>query len=106
MPSAIEYVTVARRGDVAPGQVLLVQAGERWFALANVGGELYAVLNDCPHNGGPLGKGELQGRELVCPWHGWRWDVTSGRNCWPGADWRAAKVPVKIVGDEVQLPVL
>jgi nitrite reductase/ring-hydroxylating ferredoxin subunit len=103
---AIEYVRVARVDDVPPGAVRCVQAGERTYALTNLRGRLYALDNNCPHNGGPLGKGELQGDELVCPWHGWRWDVTSGRNRWPGAVWRARCVPVRIVGDEVWLPVL
>ena len=86
---------------------IAVQAGERWYALANVDGVLHAVDNNCPHNGGPLGRGTLVGRELVCPWHGWCWDVTSGRNCWPGTDWRVPRVPVRVVGDgEIQLPVL
>ena len=83
-----------------------MRAGDRAYALANVDGVLHAVDNNCPHNGGPLGKGELDGREVVCPWHGWRWDVTSGRNVWPGTDWRVPRVPVRIVGDQVQLPVL
>jgi nitrite reductase/ring-hydroxylating ferredoxin subunit len=105
--AAIEYVTVARLDDVPPGCVISVQAGERWYALANVDGEVYALDNNCPHNGGPLGKGVLNGRELTCPWHGWRWDATSGRNCWPGTDWRASRVPVRIgVAGEIQLPVL
>jgi nitrite reductase/ring-hydroxylating ferredoxin subunit len=84
-----------------------VQAGERWYAVANVGGSLYAIDNNCPHMGGPLGRGSLKGRELTCPWHGWRWDVTNGRNRWPGTDWRAFRVPVRVVGNgEIQLPVL
>jgi len=99
-------VTVARVDDVPPGHVRLVLAGERWYALANVDGRFFAVDNNCPHMGGPLARGTLSGRELTCPWHGWRWDMTSGRNCWPGSDWRAMKVPPRIVGDEVQLPVL
>jgi nitrite reductase/ring-hydroxylating ferredoxin subunit len=102
----VEYVTVARLSDVPPGALLAVQAGDRWYALANVDGTLHALDNNCPHNGGPLTRGTLNGVELTCPWHGWRWDVTSGRNCWPGADWRALRVPVRIVGDEIQLPVL
>jgi nitrite reductase/ring-hydroxylating ferredoxin subunit len=105
--AAIEYVTVAHVADVPPGMLLSVQAGERWYVLANVGGVLHALDNNCPHNGGPLAKGTLAGRELTCPWHGWRWDVTSGRNCWPGTQWRASRVPVRVVGDgEIQLPVL
>jgi len=105
--AAIEYVTVAHLADVPPGRVISVQAGERWYALANVDGVLHTLDNNCPHNGGPLGKGELNGRELTCPWHGWRWDATSGRNCWPGTDWRVPRVPVRVVGTgEIQLPVL
>ncbi len=88
------------------GTLVAVRAGDRWYGLANVDGRLYAIDNNCPHNGGPLGKGELRGREVVCPWHGWRWDVTTGRNVWPGSDWRVPRLPVRVVGDEIQLPVL
>ena len=102
----IQYVAVARVGDVPPGSVAMVQAGQRWYALANVGGTFHAVDNNCPHNGGPLGKGTLEGCQLTCPWHTWSWDVTTGRNCWPGTNWRVPRVPVRIVGDEVHLPVL
>ena len=106
MAWTLEYVTVARVSDLRPGAVISVQAGERWYALANVDGVLHAVDNNCPHNGGPLARGELDGRVLTCPWHGWRWDVSSGRNCWPGTDWRVPRVPVRVVGDEIQLPVI
>jgi nitrite reductase/ring-hydroxylating ferredoxin subunit len=107
LASTVEYVTVARLSDVPPGSILQVRARDRWYALVNVDGTLHALDNNCPHNGGPLSRGTLAGRELTCPWHGWRWDVTSGRNRWPGTDWRVARVPVRIVGDgEIQLPVL
>ena len=97
---------MARLADVPPGTIRAVQAGERWYALANVDGVLHSLDNNCPHNGGPLARGSLEGVEVTCPRHGWRWDVTSGRNCWPGTSWRAPRVPVRIVGDEIQLPVL
>ncbi len=97
---------MARVAAVPPGAVRTVRAGERWYALVNLDGRFYALDNNCPHNGGPLGKGQLEGRELVCPWHQWRWDPASGRNCWPGSDWRAVRVPVRIQGDRIQLPIL
>ena len=106
MPEPVTYVAVARTDEIPPGEVRLVQAGERWYALANVDGAFHAVDNNCPHNGGPLGKGSLDGSQLVCPWHLWRWDVLSGRNTAPGIDWRVPRVPVRIVGDEIQLPVV
>jgi nitrite reductase/ring-hydroxylating ferredoxin subunit len=101
-----EYVSVARASELPPGTVTRVLAGDRWYALANVDGTFHAIDNNCPHNGGPLGKGRLVGRELECPWHQWRWDVTTGRACWPSTDWRVLRVPVRVVGDEVQLPLL
>lgn len=105
-PGGVAYVPVARRADVPPGTVRQVRAGERWYALANVAGALYALDNNCPHNGGPLGQGCLDGRELACPWHGWRWDVATGRACWPATDWRARTIPVRLVGEDVHLPIL
>jgi nitrite reductase/ring-hydroxylating ferredoxin subunit len=57
-----------------------VEVGGRTLALCNVEGTLYAVDNVCPHRGGPLGEGDLDGRVLMCPWHAWRWDVTTGAN--------------------------
>lgn len=84
----------------------MVRAGERWYALANVDGTFHAVDNNCPHNGGPLGKGRLEGREIECPWHGWRWDVVTGRSTWPESSWRSRRVPVRVDGDDVLLPLL
>jgi nitrite reductase/ring-hydroxylating ferredoxin subunit len=85
-----------------------VCAGERWYALANVDGAFHAVDNNCPHNGGPLARGRLvnDDREVECPWHCWRWDLASGRNTAPGTDWRVPRVPVRVVGGEILLPVL
>jgi nitrite reductase/ring-hydroxylating ferredoxin subunit len=102
----VEFITVARLSDVPPGAVVAVRAGDHWYALANVDGTIHALDNNCPHNGGPLARGTLAGRELECPWHSWRWDVTSGRNCWPGAGWRVPRIPLRVVGDQIQLAVI
>jgi nitrite reductase/ring-hydroxylating ferredoxin subunit len=67
-------------GEVAVGEARVVEVGGRTVALCNVEGSLYAVDNVCPHRGGPLGEGDLDGRVLTCPWHAWRWDVTTGAN--------------------------
>jgi len=76
MPS----VRVAKVTDVPVGQGLVVQAGDRTLALFNVAGAYHAIDNVCPHRGGPMGDGDLDGRLAICPWHGWRWDVTTGAN--------------------------
>jgi len=43
-------------------------------------GSIFALQPGCPHRGGPLGEGDLEGSVAVCPWHGWRWDVKTGAN--------------------------
>jgi nitrite reductase (NADH) small subunit len=71
-------IKVAAAVDVPPGTGLAVEGGGRGLALFNVDGAYYCIDNTCPHRGGPLGEGDLDGRVVSCPWHGWRWDVTTG----------------------------
>ena len=73
-------VKVAKAADVPVGQGRVVQAGAKSLALWNVDGAYHVIDNTCPHRGGPLGDGDLEGRLAICPWHGWRWDVTTGAN--------------------------
>lgn len=73
-------VRIAAAGDVPAGEGRVVEAAGRSLAVFNVGGAYHAIDNTCPHRGGPLGDGDLDGSFAVCPWHGWRWDVTSGAN--------------------------
>ena len=44
----------------------------RMVCVANVNGRLYAMDNVCPHMGGALGQGTVEGGFVVCPWHGWQ----------------------------------
>jgi len=74
------WLRVAGANDVRPGEGRVVEAGGRTLALFNVEGAYYALDNACSHRGGPLGDGDLDGTVVSCPWHAWRWDVTSGAN--------------------------
>lgn len=73
-------VRVAAVGEVPEGQGCVVEADGRLLALFNVEGTVHAIDNACPHRGGPLGEGDVEGRVVSCPWHAWRWDVTTGAN--------------------------
>jgi nitrite reductase/ring-hydroxylating ferredoxin subunit len=90
------WIRVADASEVGPGEVLEVLAGDRPIAVANVDGALYAVDGTCPHAGGPLGDGHLDGAVLTCPWHGWSWDVKSGRSLVDESA-RVATVPVRVL---------
>ena len=87
---------VATVDEIPPGQRKIVDVGGRSIGVFNVKGEYFAVLNRCPHQGGPLclgntlgflrsdGVGEFHhsraGEILRCPWHGWEYDLRTGQS--------------------------
>jgi nitrite reductase/ring-hydroxylating ferredoxin subunit len=75
-----EFAAVAHVDDVAPGTMTTVRAGDIDVALARVGDEFYAVQHACLHLSGPLGEGKLEECVVTCPWHGWQYDVRTGKN--------------------------
>ena len=66
--------------DVTPGTCTEVVAEGRIYAVFNVEGQFFVLDGICPHAGGPLGKGTMQGSVVTCPWHGWQFDVRSGQH--------------------------
>ena len=73
-------VKVAPVAEIPPGEGRIFEVKGKTLAVFNVDGRFYATDNECPHRGGPLGEGELDGPVIRCPWHAWRWDVTTGAN--------------------------
>jgi nitrite reductase/ring-hydroxylating ferredoxin subunit len=73
------FVLAAKIAEIPPGAIREFQPEGKTMAIANVGGKFYAINNTCLHRGGPLGQGSLQDRIVTCPWHGWEYDVTTGK---------------------------
>jgi nitrite reductase/ring-hydroxylating ferredoxin subunit len=91
---------VAETSDLAPGQCKVVQVDGKAIAVYNVEGKFYATDNTCLHRGGPLGEGDLDGNVVTCPWHGWRYDVTTGINAM-NPSIKVASFPVSVDGSGV-----
>ncbi|MBZ5700227.1 MAG: Rieske 2Fe-2S domain-containing protein [Acidobacteriia bacterium] len=70
---------VAKVAEIPAGTIREFQVEGQAIALANVGGKFHAINNSCLHRGGPLGGGVLEGSVVTCPWHGWQFDVSSGK---------------------------
>lgn len=62
----------------APGMRSLLRIEGKTIAVFNVGGTLYAIDDSCPHAGGSLVVGKLDGRFVACPSHGLKFDLASG----------------------------
>ncbi len=97
------WIKVAATADVAPGHIKPVVADGTPLVLANVSGTLYAFEETCPHKGAPFAEGMLKGNELVCLWHGWRFDLCTGKAVRGNQD--ARTYPVKVENDEVFVAV-
>jgi len=77
----VALVNVAPLDEFPPGSVKIVYAGEIAVGVYNLGGELYAIEDRCSHDNGPLAEGDFDPDEgvAICPRHGARIDIRSGR---------------------------
>jgi nitrite reductase (NADH) small subunit len=98
------FVRAVGVGEIPAGTVRQVSVGGREVALANVAGQFHAIDNTCIHRGGPLGEGLLEGKIVTCPWHGWQYDVDSGKVS-QNPSVGVACYPVEIRGNEVFVDV-
>lgn len=73
------FLRAARKDEIPAGSIREFAIEGKAIAIANVGGKIYAINNTCLHRGGPLAEGDLDGSTVTCPWHGWQYDVTSGK---------------------------
>ena len=99
-----EYITIADLSGLPPGTCRSVELRDAGVALFNVEGDIFALDNTCPHAGGPLGEGTLEGPIVTCPWHGWKFNVCTGQ--WlktPNPRWMVPKYPVRVVDGAIQI---
>ncbi len=104
----MEYVRVATRMDVLENQMKVFDVGKKEILLVNSGGTYFAIANKCTHLGGSLGNGTLEGTCIRCPRHGALFDLQTGKNL-EGTRVGFLKVkvkdedvfPVKVEGEEI-----
>ncbi len=102
-----EFVRVATVDEIVEGTVQAFEVNGQTIALANCGGEFYAINNICSHAYAELAEGEVDTDEctLECPLHGSAFDLATGRPRSLPAIVPVQTYPVQIVGDEVQVAV-
>ncbi len=104
--------TVGQVGEIPPGNRKIVQVAGRSIGIFNVEGRFFAVRNSCPHQGGPLCLGptmglvtsdrpgqfnyERDGEILRCPWHGWEFDLATGRSVFDPTHTRVRSYQVEV----------
>ena len=113
------WTPVARTAELTNGTMKSVKVGEREILLAMAGDKYYAADNICPHMGGNLSRGKLEGTVVTCPRHASKFDLIDGKvirwTDWTGIKASVSKLfrpprplvvfPVKVEGDKVLIEV-
>ena len=74
-----DFVSCIKENEIKEGQMKLVRVKGRSILLAKKGGQIFGISNSCPHMGCSLDKGILRDYMVMCPCHGWKFDVRNGQ---------------------------
>ena len=101
----IKYYPIASLAELEGGEQLYVEIGEVELVIFKITDRIFAIGDVCSHDGAPLGEGELDGHEVICPRHGARFDVHSGQATALPAVVDIPAYPVRIAGNQIEVGV-
>ncbi len=99
------FLPVAKLAEIPDQSAKFVQVEGKEIALFNLGGEFYAIDDECTHEGGPLSDGIILGEEVECPWHSAHFDIKSGEVTQDPAEDAVTCYKVRVIGDNVEVEV-
>jgi 3-phenylpropionate/trans-cinnamate dioxygenase ferredoxin subunit len=101
--SQFTFYRVAEVTEIPSGDRVFFEISNKPVMLLNIGGKFYAIGDVCTHDDGPLGDGDLDGTEIICPRHGARFDVCTGKATKRPAVAPTPWYPVRIVGTQIEV---
>ena len=104
-PENCEFVAIGSNADLPDGKRIFVEIDGLPIVAFRVAGELFAIADSCSHDDGPLGDGDLEGHEIICPRHGARFDIRSGKVLALPAFVDIPAYPVRINGDQIEIGI-
>lgn len=75
----VEFVEIAPASELPADERMFVTIEDKPIVIFNIAGNLYAIGDVCTHDKGPLGDGEIEGCDIICPRHGARFDIRTGK---------------------------
>ena len=100
-----EYYPVISLDDLIPGERIFIDVDDMAVVIFNIAGDVYAIEDRCTHDDGPLGEGELEGFEIICPRHGAKFDVRDGQALTLPAVEPTRYFPTRIVDNQIEIGV-
>lgn len=101
----LEYVQIANLTDLPSGERLFVEIDNLAIVVFNIAGKIFAIGDVCSHDDGPLGDGEIDSEEIVCPRHGARFDIVTGKALSLPAIIDIPAYPVRIVEGQIEIGI-
>jgi 3-phenylpropionate/trans-cinnamate dioxygenase ferredoxin component len=99
----VEYIAVGSVDELPAGQRLFIEIDGQPIVIINLAGNYYAIADECSHDDGPVGEGTLEGFEIICPRHGARFDIRTGKVLALPAFVDIPAYPVRVSGDQIEL---
>jgi 3-phenylpropionate/trans-cinnamate dioxygenase ferredoxin component len=78
-PAQVEYIEIAPADQLPEGERIFIEVGGKLIVIFNLAGKLFAIGDVCSHDNGPVGDGEIEENEIICPRHGARFDIRTGK---------------------------
>ena len=97
------FVKVAAAAQIAPGSALKVRIEDREIAVFNLDGEFLATADQCTHMNASLSEGRVTSAHVICPWHGARFEVRTGRCLGAKPHPSLQTYNVRLEGDDVEV---
>lgn len=99
----IEFVEIAPASELPNGERLFVEIEGKSIVIFNIADQFFAIADICTHDDGPLGDGDLEGYNIVCPRHGAEFDVRTGKVMQMPAVVDVPAYPVKVEDGMIQI---
>jgi 3-phenylpropionate/trans-cinnamate dioxygenase ferredoxin component len=98
-----EFYEVAKVSELPSGERIFLEVDDKQIVIFNIAGQYFAIGDVCTHDNGPLGDGQLDGYQVICPRHGARFDVRTGKAVMFPAVRPTPAYPVKVTGDAIEI---
>lgn len=105
-PARVVFYQIGALADLPVGERLFVEIDDKQIVVFNIGGNIYAIGDVCSHDGGPLGDGEIEGMDVICPRHGARFDIQTGQAILLPAVEDISAYPVRIIDGMIEIGVI
>jgi 3-phenylpropionate/trans-cinnamate dioxygenase ferredoxin component len=104
-PSKVEFLEIAPADQLPDGERMFIDVEGKSIVIFNLAGTLFAIGDVCSHDNGPVGDGEIEENEIICPRHGGRFDVRTGKATSLPAVADIPSYPVRVVDGMIEIGI-